>query len=274
MSKIILFHWHAAEYEERAERLRRAGHQVNALSKGDSAGLRPIRNDRPDAFVIDLQRMPSHGLAVATWLRQQKATRHVPLILVVGDPDKTERVRQQLPDAFYTSWGAIEDALHQAVATAPRKPVVPGTMDSYRGVPLARKLGIGAGSAVAFVGAPPGFEETLGTLPQDTRVLRQTRRRADVVLVFVRSRVELERGFVAGADRVTQGGRLWIAWPKRASGIASDVNQNTVRAFGLAAGWVDYKIAAVDATWSGLCFARRASRAASGLFTLRKTVVS
>jgi CheY-like chemotaxis protein len=257
VSRIILFHWHAAEAEERAERLRSSGHQVTALSRGDTPGLRPLRNDPPETFVIDLQRAPSTGMAVATWLRQQRATRHVPIVFVVGDREKTDRVRRHLPDAVYTSWDTMQDALRQAVANAPEKPIVPGTMDSYRGVPLAKKLGIGAGSAVALLGAPAGFGETLGTLPENAQVLRQARVSADVVLVFVRSQLELEHGFGAAADRVTEGGRLWVAWPKKASGIASDVSQNTVRAFGLAAGWVDYKVAAIDGTWSGLCFARR-----------------
>jgi len=59
---------------------------------------------------------------------------------------------------------------------------------------------------------------------------------------------------------VAEGGRLWIAWPKRAARVASDLTQNEVRAFGLAARWVDFKISAIDATWSGLCFARRQAR--------------
>jgi hypothetical protein len=207
--------------------------------------------------VIDLQRMPSQGLAVATWLRQQGATRHVPLVFA-GDPDKTQRMRQQLPDAVYVSWGAIQKALAQAIASPPRKPVVPGTMGSYRGVPLARKLGLRAASSIALVGAPTGFEEELATLPDGASVLRQTGRSADIVLLFARSQRELEQGFAA-ADRVATGGRLWVAWPKKPSKMASDVSQITVRALGLAAGWVDYKVAAIDATWSGLCFARRAN---------------
>lgn len=258
MSRIILFHWHAAEAEERAERLRSAGHEVTALSKGGTPSWRPIRNDPPDAFVIDLGRVPSQGLAVGTWLRQQKTTRHVPLVFVAGMDEKTQRVRQHLPDAVYTSWDNIQRALRQAIANPPPKPKVPGTMDGYRGVPLLKKLGIGAGSSIVLRGAPPSFQETLGPLPQGAQVLEQTKGSADVVLLFVRSGDELEREFGAATDRVAEGGRLWVAWPKRASRLASDVSQNTVRAFGLSAGWVDYKIAAIDRTWSGLCFARRA----------------
>jgi CheY-like chemotaxis protein len=265
MSRILLFHWHAVEAQERAERLRGAGHQVTALSKGDLRSLRPIRDDPPEAIVIDLQRLPSQGLAVATWLRQQRATRRVPLVFVAGDPDKTARVRQQLPDAAYVSWGAVHEALEQAIASPPKKPVVPGTMDSYRGVPLARKLGIRAASSIALLGAPADFEERLGTVPEGASLLRQTGRSADIVLLFVRSQRELEDGFAAASRRVAMGGRLWVAWPKKASEMASDVSQISVRALGLAAGWVDYKVAAIDGTWSGLCFARRAGRQSSAL---------
>ena len=257
MSRIVLFHWHAAEAEERAERLRRTGHQVTALARGDAPFLRPMRSDPPEIFVIDLQRTPSQGLAVGTWLRQQKAMRHVPLVFIAGDPAKTERVRQELPDALYTSWDSIGDALAQALANPVTEPKVPGTMHSYQGVALVKKLGIRPGASIALIGAPEGFQKTLGTLPQGAQV-RQSEANTDIVLLFVRSQSELERGFSAMAQDVAEGGRLWVVWPKKTSGLASDVGERAVRAIGLAAGWVDYKIAAIDATWSGLCFTRRA----------------
>jgi hypothetical protein len=74
----------------------------------------------------------------------------------------------------------------------------------------------------------------------------------------VRSRAELGRRFPAAARRVERGGRLWIAWPKRGSALETDLTPGAVRATGLGAGWLDFKIAAIDETWSGLCFARRA----------------
>ena len=78
-------------------------------------------------------------------------------------------------------------------------------------------------------------------------------------MLFVRSRADLGRRFAGAAKTVADGGRLWLAWPKKASGTPTDLAQDDVRAFGLTAGWVDYKIAALDPTWSGLCFARRSA---------------
>jgi CheY-like chemotaxis protein len=259
MSRIIYFHWHASEAEQRAERLRRAGHQVTALSTGSSPSLRPIRQNPPEGFIIDLKRAPSHGLAVAIWLRQQKATRHLPLVFVVGDPLKTGKVREMLPDAVYAGWEQIGPALQEALASPPQKPIVPGTMDSYAVAPLAKKLGINAGSAVALINAPPDFAQELGDLPSGASLYTGASGEYDAVLLFVRSQAELERQFPAASRAVAEGGRLWLVWPKKASRVATDLSQNSVRALGLAAKWVDYKIAAIDATWSGLCFARRAA---------------
>ena len=78
-----------------------------------------------------------------------------------------------------------------------------------------------------------------------------------VFILFARSAADLARRFDRAADAVAEGGRLWIIWPKKTSAIASDLTQNQVRQFGLARQWVDYKIAAIDPTWSGLAFARR-----------------
>ena len=102
MSRILLVHWHAGEAEERADRLRGLGHEVMPLSAGGGEGLRELRDDPPDAVVIDLGRIPSHGRAVATFLRQQKATRPAPIVFVSGAPKKVAKTRELLPDAVYT----------------------------------------------------------------------------------------------------------------------------------------------------------------------------
>lgn len=126
----------------------------------------------------------------------------------------------------------------------------------YSGTPLPKKLGIKEGTRVALLGAPPGFERTLGALPDGARLTRSPRAAADLSIWFVRSVAELERGIVKRAARCDTGG-LWIAWPKQTSPLASDVRENAVRDAGLAHGIVDFKVCAVDANWSGLRFARR-----------------
>jgi hypothetical protein len=198
---------------------------------------------------------------VGVWLRRQKATRHIPLVLAGGAPETLARVRELLPDAAYTEWDRIGAALRKAIRSRPAEPIVPEIPHFYSGTPLPKKLGIKAGSVVALLGAPPGFERTLGPLPEEVRLRRQARGHPDLILLFVKSAAELARRFPAAARAMADGGSLWIVWrPKKASGVASDLDQAAVRAFGLAAGFVDYKICAVDETWSGLRFARRRGR--------------
>jgi hypothetical protein len=130
-------------------------------------------------------------------------------------------------------------------------------MDAYSGRPLAGKLGITAGDVVALVNAPEGFADTLGELADGVRLRWQARGPARIVILFARSRADLRRRFAAAVRAVAEGGSLWIAWPKKSSGLGTDLAQQQVRAFGLDAGWVDYKICSIDPTWSGLRFARR-----------------
>jgi hypothetical protein len=148
-------------------------------------------------------------------------------------------------------------SVRRAIANPPEQPVVPDSnFAGYSGTPLPKKLGIKAGATVALVAAPDTIEDILGRLPDDTTIVRKPKAQADVTLWFLNSLSDLERGMTKMAD-ITGAGRLWICWPKKASGITSDVSQNEVRSRGLAAGLVDFKICAIDETWSGLCFARR-----------------
>jgi hypothetical protein len=127
----------------------------------------------------------------------------------------------------------------------------------YSGTPLPKKLGIAAGARVGLDGAPDGFEKTLGPLPDGVRLAGNLKNAPGVALVFVRSNAQLAKRFGPAARAVAEGARLWLVWPKKASKLAGDVTEDTIRACGLANGWVDYKVCAVDADWSGLCFAKR-----------------
>lgn len=128
-------------------------------------------------------------------------------------------------------------------------------MAGYSGTPLPQKLGIKPDMTVTLVGAPRDFADTLGTLPPGAMLRHDLRAASRLMIWFVRSARELQREIRRMAARVTGG--IWIAWPKQASGVATDVTQHMVRAAGLAHGLVDFKIAAIDKTWSGLKFARR-----------------
>ena len=269
MAEVLLVHWKPEEAAAHAAALERAGHDVRVLAPDGLPGLRALADRPPDAIVVDLGRLPSQGRDVAVALRQQKATRAVPLLFVEGDPGKTARVKTLLPDAGYTTWPALAEALRKTLAAATEakaRPVVPGMMAGYSGTPLPRKLGIKAGSVVALLGAPDGFAaKTLGALPEGAVVRGDTRSPFTVGVLFARSKADLARRFPAAASAMGDPGALWIAWPKKASGVPTDLGEAAIRAYGLARGLVDYKIAAIDSTWSGLCFARRkAGKGAAG----------
>lgn len=134
----------------------------------------------------------------------------------------------------------------------------------YSGTPLAKKLGIKEGQRVGIVEAPADFERTLGALPDDVTLGRGLGRGAalDVIVRFVKSRAELARGFPPAVARLATSGGLWIAWPKKASGVATDMTEDAVREVALPAGLVDNKVCAIDETWSGLrCVWRLENRA-------------
>ena len=132
-------------------------------------------------------------------------------------------------------------------------------MAGYSGTPLARKLGIKADHTVTLLRAPERFEDELEGLEEGVRVLRGLRGKGtiDVALSFVTRQRELDETFARLIPRLAQTGGLWIAWPKKASGMATEVDESHVRATGLATGLVDNKICAVNETWSGLRFVIR-----------------
>jgi hypothetical protein len=124
----------------------------------------------------------------------------------------------------------------------------------YSGTPLPQKLGIKEGHRVAFVGAPKGFDATLGALPTGVTAQARLAGKAllDVIVVFVNKRTDLVAKLDAARPRMAQAGGLWIAWPKKSSGMATDVTENTIREVALPTGLVDNKVCAIDETWSGL----------------------
>jgi hypothetical protein len=130
-------------------------------------------------------------------------------------------------------------------------------MAGYSGTPLPKKLGIKEGSRVAFINSPPSLSKDLGVLPDGATILRTARAPLDVVLIFVKSERELLTQFAYYAERLAPAGRLWIAWPKKTSGVATDLIFEKVQRVGLATGLVDNKVCAIDETWSGLQFVIR-----------------
>ena len=128
----------------------------------------------------------------------------------------------------------------------------------YSGTPLPRKLGIAPEAHVLIAGAPRGFD--LGDLPAGVTVQRRrSRARYDVVLAFCPDRAALVEGFATWKGLLGPAGALWLAWPKKASGVGTDLTDNVVREVGLAGGLVDVKVCAVDEVWSALKLVYRLS---------------
>lgn len=259
MARVRLIHWQPAAAAERIAKLKACGYEVE-FTELDGTSFRALRESPPAAFVIDLSRLPSHGRDVATSLRGFKATRTVPIVFVDGESEKIARVKQTLPDATYTTWSKIRSALKSAIANVPADPVKPASnLAGYSGTPLPKKLGIKPDSLVALINAPQDFVTTLGALPEGVKFTKKATGKSDLILWFLRLRIELEDRINEMRELTGEGG-IWLAWPKQASGVASDLTQTIVRATGLAAGLVDYKVCAIDATWSGLKFARRKAK--------------
>jgi hypothetical protein len=149
------------------------------------------------------------------------------------------------------------DKLELAIAQAPLEPVIHASaMAGYEGAPLYKKLGIRSGAVVYLIDAPKGFEKSIPGLPDDVSFVREDPEHNDLAIWFVDSQKILNAQINKVKSKVGKGG-LWIAWPKKASGVSSDLTQTIVRKKGLSSGFVDYKVCSIDETWTGLKFALR-----------------
>ena len=130
-------------------------------------------------------------------------------------------------------------------------------MAGYSGKPLVTKLGIKPGATIAILNAPRGYDRILGKMPRDVKRKIAAVGALDFVQFFTAEKRELERRFPVLERALAPAGMLWISWPKKASGVTTDLTEDRIRAIGLAHGLVDVKVAAVDEVWSGLKFVRR-----------------
>ena len=130
-------------------------------------------------------------------------------------------------------------------------------MPGYSGTPLTKKLGIEPKQRITFVGLPADVRAELRETLAECEVARDGRGPIDFAMVFVKEQSVLMAEFARLAKLLGPAGMLWVAWPKKASGVATDLNENDVRRIGLAAGLVDVKVCAVSEVWSGLKFVRR-----------------
>jgi CheY-like chemotaxis protein len=247
--RVVLISW-SRDTTEAVERLRTLADDVDVVAPKGPPELKALAADPPDAVVIDLDRRPSDGLVIGIQLRRQPATRHTPQVYAGGEPDNVERVRAILPDARYSDWEGIATQLRTALERPPDDPVVPDAMAPYAAASLEQKLGLTGSARVRLIGAPDEFAEQIETA-------RRTDGESELVILFVRNPVELDEQLRGAIESVAEGGSLWIAWPKGGKGARGEVTQLVVRERGMAAGWVDYKIASLDETWSALRFGKR-----------------
>ena len=258
MEELRLVSWNEAEGLERRAELVTAGYRVVYEAVDPPRILATLRDEPPKALVIDLDRSPAMGRDLGVAVRVRARTRAIPLIFLGGTPEKIKKVQSVLPDAGFGSWRDPRAALEAALASPPANPIIPSSaLAGYSGTPLPKKLGIKPGFRVLLSGAPDDFAEILGPLPDDAALTRRYSPSVDLILWFPRSRNDLKNRAELWKGRTPKNG-IWIVWPKKSSGVQTDLDQTVVRGTGLKAGLVDYKIAAIDATWSGLKFAVRA----------------
>ena len=130
-------------------------------------------------------------------------------------------------------------------------------MPEYSGTPLPKKLGIKPGLRVSLLDAPPEVREQLSAELGECEMIRDAKTTPDFAIAFVKSKTALTKEFKRITKLLAPAGMFWVSWPKKSSGVATDLNENIVREIGLAAGLVDVKVCAVTEVWSGLKFVRR-----------------
>jgi hypothetical protein len=255
--------WNEADAASRAGILRRAGYRVIAEPPENPGGMvRYFRELSPDAVVIDLDRLPSHGRELGMSLRASKSTSHLRLLFAGGIPAKIEMVRAAIPDAVFAAWdGSITAAIERAMAQ-PEPPLLPSReLPKQTGAgSLERKLDIKPQThfAIAYTNrSDPWLDELLSSVPEGAVHQRRIDVNTTLALFPVATRHNLMRVFEQARSSLPPKASLWIVHPKQTSPLAADFNQDDVREAGLAHGFVDYKVCAVDKDWSALKFARR-----------------
>ncbi len=255
MSRVRLLHWNANEARTYSELLRSGGYEVDYDPEFRPSLMRAWRESPPQAFVIDLSRLPSHGREIAIALRQSPATRRVPIVFCEGAHEKVSRIQKELPDAVFCSRATLRTRLRAAIATPSTNPVKPvQMMDRYRSRTAAQKLGIREASRVALIDPPSNYGKVLGELPEGVQFFEDTKRPSSVTLCFVRDPDSLQRRLSTGRSLASTS-KLWIVWPKKAAKSGSSVSETVIRQHGIALGLVDYKICSVNEVWSAMLFA-------------------
>lgn len=254
--RVLVIHRKPELAAERARRLCTEGLDASAYPAVGPSSFRLIRAHPPDAILIDLTELPSYGKAMGTLLREQKATRSIPLVFLKGDPEKAAQIMELLPGAVLANLANLAPAILRAIKQAPKDAALPNA----KAVPLWKKLKIREGSVVALLNAPATIQEMLAPLPAGVRLQKKVDG-ASLILLFVKSSATLGRAMPDLAPQIEPGRTLWVCWPKRSSSEPCDLTANSIRDMARGVGMIDSKLCAMDPTWSATALSRRRARA-------------
>jgi len=256
MRTVKLLSWHE-DIAAKAASLRQRGLKIDAAPLNKTPGLiGELAHLNPAVLVLDLDKLPSNSREIAEALRSSKSAHHIPILFAGGQPEKTERLRSENPNACYATWAEAPRALANLLQHPPSTPAA-APPRNFSSTPLLKKLGISASMEVALIAAPDAFEEFLGDLPENTVFTSRIRPTTSLALCFIRSLADLAATLDLLTLRLPGQVSVWIVHPKRTARHPVDFNQNHVRDHALAAGLVDYKVCSIDNDWSALKFAWR-----------------
>ena len=256
MTRVRDIHFKAAEAGPLLDTLRTAGYAVDYEEEMSAALYRVIRAAPPDLFVIDLTRMPSHGRYVAIGMRQSPKTRHIPTVFVDGETEKIALIKQQLPDATYSTRAKLRSAIKTALRRRVENPVAPDPLFSYSSRTAAEKIGIAKGAKVGVIDPPRDYLRVIGAVPEGVEFVEGAQAGCQLLLWFLHDpdtyleMLPRMRAWVATA-------RLWVLWKKGGTTRAGAVTQPLIREAAQEMGMVDYKICSVDKNWSGIALTRK-----------------
>lgn len=256
---ICLVCWSDELRDQHAAFLRDAGFAVTAMPRDKTGGVIGYMRDlAPSAVVIDLDRLPSHGREVGISLRTSKTTRHIPLIFAGGPAEKVARLETELPAATYSGWDKLPAVMKKAVVAAPDVPLaVPSHMQRWASNDLPRKLGLISGVTAALLNDRHGVAEIFGDLPGDVVLSARISCDTRLAIFVTTSLAEIQASLDKARAQLDPAASFWIFHPKTNPKRRLDFNQEHVRELGLAAGFVDYKVAGINDDWSALKFATR-----------------
>jgi len=252
--RVLLLHWKQEEIDALVQRVR--GFRVFPYVPEQGAGMKGLSAEPvPDVLLISLDRLPSHGHAVAHVYHQRKATRHVPVVLAGGDPAKLAKIQASLPWARFCGWDSVSQVLAEAAANPTPSIATAGKSSLSPHRPLYAKLGLTEGMKVALLAAPLSLDRLVPDLPFELEIGEQPERDTAATLWFVRSMGEVEDGFSWISSRMKRP-RIWVFYPRglkpKAGGepLTWGLLSEKAAAFGLA----QFKVLRLDETWTGVAF--------------------